>query len=165
MKKLFTSAALAAVMSLGTSGGASALTEIDWDMQSTYASSLTQLGTMGKVVSDRLAAMSDGAVQIKFQEPGAIVPALETFDAVSSGAVQAGWSTPGYWTGKDSSLALFAAGSLRPGSRGILRLVQVRRRQGALRRDLPPVRDSFGHLRRHRAGGLRLVPQGNLLGR
>ncbi|MEZ5863001.1 MAG: hypothetical protein R3D25_02580 [Geminicoccaceae bacterium] len=37
------------------------------------------------------------------------MPALETFDAVSSGAVQAGWSTPGYWTGEIRRFALFAA--------------------------------------------------------
>ncbi|MFN0262535.1 TRAP transporter substrate-binding protein [Tepidamorphus sp. 3E244] len=109
MKKLLATSVVSMSLALGAGGAASAATAIDWDMQSTYASSLTQLGTMGKVVSDRLSAMSDGEVNIKFQEPGAIVPALETFDAVSSGAVQAGWSTPGYWTGKDTSLALFAA--------------------------------------------------------
>lgn len=89
-----------------------ALAEIDslnWDMQSTYPGSLTQLGTLGKEIEARLAAISGGEIQVKFQEPGAIVPALEAFDAVSSGAVQAGWSTPGYWTGKDTALALFAA--------------------------------------------------------
>ncbi|MCB1477728.1 MAG: TRAP transporter substrate-binding protein [Tepidamorphaceae bacterium] len=109
MKKLLATTALSVSIALGAAGSASALDEIDWDMQSTYASSLTQLGTMGIVLSERITSMSGGKVNIKFQEPGAIVPALETFDAVASGAVQAGWSTPGYWTGKDSALALFAA--------------------------------------------------------
>jgi TRAP-type mannitol/chloroaromatic compound transport system substrate-binding protein len=85
------------------------LDSINWDMQSTYPGSLTQLGTLGKEIEARLAAVSGGEINVTFQEPGAIVPALEAFDAVSSGAVQAGWSTPGYWTGKDTSLALFAA--------------------------------------------------------
>lgn len=88
---------------------ASAIDPISWDMQSTYPSSLPQLGTLGQVIERRLAAVSDGAIQVKFQEPGGIVPALEAFDAVSTGAVQAAWSTPGYWTGKDTALALFAA--------------------------------------------------------
>ena len=95
---------------------AAAIDPISWDMQSTYPGSLPQLGTLGKVIEQRLAAVSDGAIQVKFQEPGAIVPALEAFDAVSTGAVQAAWSTPGYWTGKDTALALFAAVPFGPGA-------------------------------------------------
>ncbi|MCB1481223.1 MAG: TRAP transporter substrate-binding protein [Rhodobiaceae bacterium] len=109
MKRLLATTALSVSIALGAAGSASALDEISWDMQSTYSSTLTQLGTMGQVLTDRISKMSGGKVAIKFQEPGAIVPALEAFDAVASGAVQAAWSTPGYWTGKDSALALFAA--------------------------------------------------------
>jgi TRAP-type mannitol/chloroaromatic compound transport system substrate-binding protein len=95
---------------------AAAIDPINWDMQSTYPGSLPQLGTLGKVIEERLATVTDGAMRIRFQEPGAIVPALEAFDAVSTGAVQAAWSTPGYWTGKDTSLALFAAVPFGPGA-------------------------------------------------
>ncbi|WP_209002075.1 TRAP transporter substrate-binding protein [Stappia albiluteola] len=109
MKKLLLALGVSTSLALAASAPAFALDEIKWDMQSTYPSSLTQLGTLGKVIEERLAKASNGQVQITFQEPGAIVPALEAFDAVSSGAVQAAWSTPGYWTGKDSALALFAA--------------------------------------------------------
>lgn len=109
MKKLLTACALSTSLALGASIPASAFDDLNWDMQSTYPSSLTQLGTLGKVIQDRLATASGGQINVTFQEPGAIVPALEAFDAVSSGAVQAAWSTPGYWTGKDSALALFAA--------------------------------------------------------
>lgn len=83
--------------------------QTEWNMQSTYASSLTQLGSMGLVIADRVKAVSGGELVINFQEPGAIVPALEAFDAVSAGAIEAAWSTPGYWTGKEVALALFAA--------------------------------------------------------
>jgi len=105
--KILSSCVFAISLLLG--GPAQALDELRWDMQSTYPGSLTQLGTLGKVIESRLAAVSGGRISVKYQEPGAIVPALETFDAVSSGAVQAAWSTPGYWTGKDTSLALFSA--------------------------------------------------------
>ncbi|MBB4304146.1 TRAP-type mannitol/chloroaromatic compound transport system substrate-binding protein [Rhodobium orientis] len=107
MKKVLATTAFAATVALA--GPAAAFDKINWDMQSTYASSLTQLGTLGKVISERLDKISDGQVKVNFQEPGAIVPALEAFDAVSSGAIQAAWSTPGYWTGKDTAFALFAA--------------------------------------------------------
>ena len=107
MKKVI--CAIAVSTSLVAAGPAMAIDELDWEMQSTYPGSLTQLGTLGKVLSERLNAVSGGAITVAFQEPGAIVPALEAFDAVATGAVQTAWSTPGYWAGKDSSLALFAA--------------------------------------------------------
>lgn len=80
-----------------------------WNMQSTYPGSLTQLGTIGVRIADQITKVTGGEITVKFQEPGAIVPALETFDAVSTGAVEAGWSTPGYWSGKVPALPLFAA--------------------------------------------------------
>ena len=107
MKKILGAAALAATTALASP--ANAIDSISWDMQSTYPGSLTQLGTLGVRVADVLRQISDGEIDITFQEPGAITPALEAFDAVASGAIQAAWSTPGYWTGKDTSLALFAA--------------------------------------------------------
>lgn len=83
--------------------------KLKWDMASTYPSKLTQLGSLGKVLVERLDLVSGGEIKLTYQEPGALVPAFEVFDAVSSGAVQSAWSTPGYWTGKNSALALFAA--------------------------------------------------------
>ena len=108
MKKFVAASAVLASLVLADAP-AQAFDKLNWDMQSTYASSLTQLGTLGKVITERLDKISNGQVKLTFQEPGAIVPALEAFDAVSSGAIQAAWSTPGYWTGKDSAFALFAA--------------------------------------------------------
>jgi TRAP-type mannitol/chloroaromatic compound transport system substrate-binding protein len=106
MRRKIEAAALAATMALAA---APATAQEVWQMQSTYPGSLTQLGTLGKWVAERVTAVTDGQITIEFQEPGAIVPALETFDAVASGAVATGWSTPGYWAGKVPSLQLFAA--------------------------------------------------------
>jgi TRAP-type mannitol/chloroaromatic compound transport system substrate-binding protein len=78
-------------------------------MASTYPSSLTQLGTLGKILEDNITSASGGDIELKFFEPGALVPALEVFDAVKNGSVDAAWSTPGYWQGKEPALALFAA--------------------------------------------------------
>ena len=47
MKKILS--AIAVTASLATVAPAMALDEINWDMQSTYPGSLTQLGTLGKV--------------------------------------------------------------------------------------------------------------------
>ncbi len=83
--------------------------KIRWKMASTFPGSLTQLGTAGVRFQNQIAKVSDKKISIKFFEPGALVPALEVFDGVSSGSIDAGWSTPGYWAGKIPALPLFAA--------------------------------------------------------
>lgn len=82
---------------------------ISWRMASTYPSSLVILGSMGKRLEEMVAAASGGRMEIRFFEPGALVPPFEIFDAVSYGAIEAGWSTPGYWAGREPALQLFAA--------------------------------------------------------
>ena len=82
---------------------------IKWRMTSTYPSSLVQLGTMGKRLETELFLISGGQIELEFLEPGVMGPPFETFDAVSYGAIEAGWSTPGYWAGKEPALQLFSA--------------------------------------------------------
>lgn len=110
---------IAAVLALSLAAGCSAPQEADetaaaddpvrWKMTSTFPSSLIQLGTMGKRFSDQIKKVSGGNIEIRFFEPGALAPALEGFDAVSYGAIEVGWSTPGYWAGKEPALQLFGA--------------------------------------------------------
>ena len=83
--------------------------KVRWKMASTFAGNLTQLGSSGVRFSEQIEVISGGNIKVKFFDPGALVPALEIFDAVSSGSIDAGWSTPGYWAGKVPALPLFAA--------------------------------------------------------
>jgi TRAP-type mannitol/chloroaromatic compound transport system substrate-binding protein len=76
-------------------------------MASTFAGTLTLLGESGKRLESRLALISGGEIQLKFFEPGALVPAFEVFDAVSAGSVDAGWSASGYWAGKMPAAQVF----------------------------------------------------------
>ena len=64
---------------------------IRWQLASGYPSGMTQLGTMGVTVTRKLHRVSGGNIDIKFNEPGAIVPALQIFDAVSNGSVEVAW--------------------------------------------------------------------------
>jgi TRAP-type mannitol/chloroaromatic compound transport system substrate-binding protein len=73
---------------------------VKWKMQSAFGSQLPHLGTSGVRFSKDVDRLSDGKFQIKFFEPGALVPALECFDAASKGSVESCWTTPGYHTGK-----------------------------------------------------------------
>ena len=116
MKKLFTAAVVGASM-VAMSAVSTMAEPIRLKMASTYPSSLTQLGTLGKTLEANINAISGGEVQIKYFEPGALVPALEVFDAVKNGSVDAAWSTPGYWQGKEPSLALFSAVPFGPDAR------------------------------------------------
>jgi TRAP-type mannitol/chloroaromatic compound transport system substrate-binding protein len=98
-----------AVLAVGLGWGSTVSGQEVWQMQSTFPGSLTQLGTLGKWVAQRVGDVTDGQIVIEFQEPGAIVPAFEAFDAVASGAVEAAWSTPGYWAGKVPALQFMTA--------------------------------------------------------
>ncbi|MEK9720575.1 MAG: C4-dicarboxylate ABC transporter, partial [Quisquiliibacterium sp.] len=82
------------------SGSALAQKKITWKMQSAFGSSLPHLGTSGVRMAKNVGDATEGRFTIKFFEPGALVPALECFDAASKGSVDACWTTPGYHTGK-----------------------------------------------------------------
>ena len=58
-----------------------------WNLASSYGSQIDVLGKNILRVIDNIETMSDGNFEIQFNEPGALVPALEVFDAVSKGSV------------------------------------------------------------------------------
>lgn len=95
------------VLALPTTGAVAQ--DVKLNMGSTFPGGLVQLGSLGKRLETTSKAISGGTLELKFFEPGALVPALELFDAVSNGSVDAGWSVPGYWQGKEPALALFSA--------------------------------------------------------
>lgn len=89
---------------------ANAQERVRWKMQSTWGSEVPALGYSGVRFSDRIEEMSGGNFQVRFHEPGALVPALEAFDPVAKGSIEAAWTTPGYHTGKlGGAVAFFTA--------------------------------------------------------
>ena len=83
--------------------------KVRWKMASSFSGQLVLAGTMGKTLEEQVNKLSGGEIELRFFDPGALVPALEIFDAVSAGAVNAGWSTPGFWAGKVPALQFFSA--------------------------------------------------------
>ena len=115
--KLGLTVALAAGMAFVAATTASADEKrVRWKMASAFPGKLVQLGSLGKNLSDKVDRVSGGNIQLKFFEPNALVPPLEMFDAVSSGSIDAAWSTPGYWFGKEKALTLFSAVPFGPGA-------------------------------------------------
>src|SRR3712207_8127530 len=53
--------------------------------------------------------MSDGGMRMEFYEPGALVPALEVFDAVSNGSVDASYTSTGFHAGKIPHMVFFGS--------------------------------------------------------
>jgi TRAP-type mannitol/chloroaromatic compound transport system substrate-binding protein len=109
MKKAISAVALGVSLALGTMTAPASADPVKLKMGSTFPSKLVQLGSLGKRLESSVDAMSGGDIELKFYEPGALVPALELFDAIKAGSVDAAWSTPGYWQGKEPALSLFAA--------------------------------------------------------
>jgi TRAP-type mannitol/chloroaromatic compound transport system substrate-binding protein len=82
---------------------------VRWKMAAIFPRSLVLLGVQGERFIARLGAISGGDIELKYYDPGALVPALEVFDSVASGAVDTGWSTPGLWAGKVPALQFFTS--------------------------------------------------------
>jgi TRAP-type mannitol/chloroaromatic compound transport system substrate-binding protein len=57
---------------------------------------------------------TDNSVNMRFFEPGALVPVMGIFDAVSSGSVDAGYVGIGLYINKEPGLALFNAAPFTP---------------------------------------------------
>ena len=88
---------------------------VKWKMQSAFGSSLPHLGTSGVRFAKNVDEATEGKFKIKFEEPGALVPALECFDAASKGSVESCWTTPGYHAGKFPAASFFTAVPFGPG--------------------------------------------------
>ncbi|MDH3637433.1 MAG: TRAP transporter substrate-binding protein [Gammaproteobacteria bacterium] len=74
-----------------------------------FATKLPGLGSTIKWVGDRMATASGGAVKMKVYEPSKLVAPFEILDAVSSGKINSGYTTAGYWAGKIPAAPLFSA--------------------------------------------------------
>ncbi|MGI9433893.1 MAG: TRAP transporter substrate-binding protein [Geminicoccaceae bacterium] len=93
----------------GAADTADAQDRVKWKMQSAFGSQLAHLGTSGVRFSKNLDRLSAGSLELKFFEPGALVPALECFDAASQGSVESCYTTPGYHAGKIPAASFFTA--------------------------------------------------------
>ena len=108
-------ATAAAAVALGAGAATAQDKKVRVQMQSNFASSLALLGPNANYTVDQIRSLSNGSIDIKFFEPGALVPPGQAFDSVSSGALDMAWATPGYWTGKDIAFAVFSTVPFGPG--------------------------------------------------
>lgn len=107
MKQLLAGVAIAAVLASTT--GVMAAEKVLLKTPISFSTSLPGLGTPIPRVAEQLNLMSGGTLQMKVYEPGKLVPPFEILDAVSTGKVNSGYTTAGYWAGKIPAAPLFSA--------------------------------------------------------
>jgi len=107
MKNALTSLAVAA--SLLAAPAAFAADKMLLKTPIAFSTALPGLGSPIPRVAEQLDLMSGGTLKMKVYEPGKLVPPFEILDAVSSGKINSGYTTAGYWAGKIPAAPLFSA--------------------------------------------------------
>jgi TRAP-type mannitol/chloroaromatic compound transport system substrate-binding protein len=98
-----------------TATSADAAKRVRWKMQSAWGKAVPLIGESAWRFAENVDVATEGGMQIKAFEPGALVPALECFDAVSKGSIESCWTTPGYHAGKHPAVSFFTAVPFGPG--------------------------------------------------
>lgn len=102
--------ALLTVLGLGLSATSLVAAEkkVLLKVPTTFSTNLIGLGTPLPAFKKGLESISS-TLKVKIYEPKKLVAPFEILDAVSSGKVNAGWSTAGYWKGKMPAAAIFSS--------------------------------------------------------
>ena len=79
---------------------------------------LTLIGEAPVKLSRKIERSSAGAIDLKINEPGALVPALQAIQATSQGSVDAAWSNAGFFAATDTAFNMFATVPFGPGMAG-----------------------------------------------
>jgi TRAP-type mannitol/chloroaromatic compound transport system substrate-binding protein len=104
------SAAIAGALAFSGVGDAFAQEKrVRIQMGGAFPSSTGLLGPTQLALVDNIKKLSQGTIDIRFFEPGALVPAGQYFDAVGNGSLDAAWTVSGFFTGKDIAFAMYAA--------------------------------------------------------
>lgn len=107
---------LKTAMVTGTAGGASVLAApaianatLNLKLVGAFPKGFPGVGTSAERLGERIEALSDGKISIKYYGGGELVPPFETFSAVSSGTADIGHNAPYYQVGKIRSTMYFTS--------------------------------------------------------
>jgi TRAP-type mannitol/chloroaromatic compound transport system substrate-binding protein len=79
-----------------------------WKMVTTWPANFPVFQEGAEKFADDVRSMSNGRLDIQVFAGGELVPALQTFDAVSQGSVEMGHGSPYYWAGKVPEAQFFS---------------------------------------------------------
>lgn len=108
MRKVILATAAVAALSLTQAAPASAKNVL-LKVPVAFNTGLPGLGSPILSAAEFIKNVSGGSVKMKVYEPGKLVAPFEILGAVSSGKVNAGFATAGYWAGKIPASPLFSA--------------------------------------------------------
>ena len=80
-----------------------------WKMVTTWSPNMPVLGEGCNMFADWVKKMSGNRLEIKVYGGGELIPSLESFDAVSNGAIEMGSGAAYYWAGKIPSGQFFSS--------------------------------------------------------
>ena len=80
-----------------------------YKVASIFPTSLPLLGENSRKFVENVKRASDGKLNLKLFEPGALVPGLESIPAVSKGSLEMTWAATGFFSGNDSAFSFFTA--------------------------------------------------------
>ncbi|MEM6382153.1 MAG: TRAP transporter substrate-binding protein [Pseudomonadota bacterium] len=103
----FVTAGATAATTLATPAISQGMRELT--MVTTWPKNFPGLGTGAQRFADRVTAMSDGKLTVNLLAAGELVPAFESFDAVSTGAADMYHGAEYYWQGKHKGFNFFTA--------------------------------------------------------
>jgi TRAP-type mannitol/chloroaromatic compound transport system substrate-binding protein len=116
MKSFAAIGGLALALTVGVSTVADAQERVRWRMHSAYAHAMPVAGATAFNIGEDIKLLSGGSFDIRVFEPGALVAGTQYYDAVSEGAMDAAYGSPGFNVGKNSAYAFFAAVPFGPGA-------------------------------------------------
>ena len=96
-------------------GSANAQQKVRINLASAFPTSLTLIGEAPVKLAKKLDRVSAGTLELRVNEPGALVPALQAIQATSQGSVDAAWSNAGFFASTDSAFNIFATVPFGPG--------------------------------------------------
>lgn len=85
------------------------------NMASTFPGGMVLIGEGAQRLGQKIARATGGEVELKFHEPGALVPAAQAMDAVARGSVDAAWAGAGWYSGKNTAFNFFSTVPFGPG--------------------------------------------------
>lgn len=80
----------------------------EWRMVTTWPKNFPGQGTSAERLAKTIAEATDGRLSIQVSGAGELVPAFESFDAVTRGAADCMHATPYYWQNKSKALNFFS---------------------------------------------------------
>ena len=111
-----TTAAAVAMLALCTTPSLAQDKKVRAQLAGAFPSTMMILGSAQARFIQMATEMSYGSIDIKFFEPGALMPGSQYLEAVSNGSLDMAYTASGFFTGKDIAFAMFTTVPFGPDS-------------------------------------------------